>query len=273
MCSCCLCSDNFAVDEFSRDTGFCDEIEQEFYNDKNIVSEDDPDFNVTLDKFTELRLQQAPKGVSPGRMLGDVAKVDSDFIDHLAIPEHVNRDEPHEIEILRLEESKKAADTVPSDAGPYGEEAAVNALASVKNSPSKQHLIVQKTCLTPSKNSASKAAITMKRMTGFSDNKENIGSCSKLVLAKDRVKSAKNTVENVNDLSELSMRKLTKMLKEKLEITKTLSKNEHGNEVRLSFSPFHSLHIFLHIYLSQYLTKFCVVARTGTPTTSSASTS
>ncbi|KAI3471298.1 hypothetical protein Pfo_027961 [Paulownia fortunei] len=244
--------DNFAA-------GFRDEN-----NDKDIDFEDVPDFNVTLVNFTELRLQEATKEVSPGRMLGDVAEADSDFIDHLAIPAQFHKDEPDQIEILLLEESQKAADPVPSDAQPYGGEAAGgNALASIKNSPSKQlgaedvpfhsasldmnadspehiptpgfagldsHLIVQPICLTPSKNSASKASITMKRMTGFSDNKENIGSCSKLVLIEDRAKIAKNTVENVGNLHELSVRKLSKMVKEKLEITKKSSRNEHGNE-------------------------------------------
>ncbi|KAI3457880.1 hypothetical protein Pfo_014543 [Paulownia fortunei] len=91
-------------------------------------------------------------------------------------------------------------------------------------------LIVQPTHLTPVKNSASKASVTMKRMTAVSDNKENIGSGSKLVLTKERVKIAKNTAENVPKLDDLSMRKLTKMLKEKLEITNKLSKNENDNE-------------------------------------------
>ncbi|KAK6118487.1 hypothetical protein DH2020_047754 [Rehmannia glutinosa] len=169
-------------------------------------SKDVPDFSVTLDKLTDLTLQQeATKD-------DDVAEAEySDFIDHLA-------NSSEETEILQLDENKKAAD-------PYADFSEHIPTSDVEMST---HLIVQPTCLTPSKHSASKASMTMKRMTGFSDNKENIGNGSKLFVMED-VKMAKNSVED--NLHELSVRKLSKMLKEKLEITKKSSKNENGNEV------------------------------------------
>ncbi|KZV35981.1 myb-like protein X-like [Dorcoceras hygrometricum] len=88
--------------------------------------------------------------------------------------------------------------------------------------------------LTPTKKSASKASSTIvKKIADVSDNKENIRSCgSKLVIAKERAKIAKGLAENIDknkDLSELSMRKLTKMLKEKLQITNK-SQDENGNK-------------------------------------------
>ncbi|KAK6129407.1 hypothetical protein DH2020_036859 [Rehmannia glutinosa] len=177
--------DNFAVGEFK----------------------DVPEFNVTLDKLTELTLQQeATKD-------DGVAKADSDFIDHVANPLQQNKNEPDEIEILQLEENKKAID-------PHADFSEHIPISDVEMST---HLIVKPTCLTPSKYSASKVSLTMKRMT---DNKENIGNGSKLVVMED-VKMARNSVED--KLHELSVRKLSKMLKEKLEITKKSSKNE--NEV------------------------------------------
>ncbi|XP_020549620.1 uncharacterized protein LOC105161783 [Sesamum indicum] len=203
--------------------------------------------DVTLEKFTELRLQQTTEEVSTRKMLEDVTE--ADFIDHLAISVQLN-EEADKIEILQHDESTKvAADLVRSDGG-----VEVNyALSAVKDSPCKQlgdepgakgvplgfaaeldsQLISQPTCLTPSKNSASNATATMKMVTAFTDNKENIGSGSKLVLVKDRVKTAENAIENADNLNELSVRKLSKMLKEKLEITKKSTKNDSGNEKAL----------------------------------------
>ncbi|KAK4403739.1 hypothetical protein Sango_0742500 [Sesamum angolense] len=237
--------DNSVDDEFSCDTG--NEIEKELYNDKDIKdSEDVHNLDVTLEKFTELRLQQATE-----EMLEDVAE--ANFIDHLAISVQLNKEKADKIEILQHDEcAQAAADLVPSDV----------ALSTINDSPCKQlgdeqgakgvpldeelshiplgfasdldsQLIIQPTCLTPSKNSASNATATMKMVTAFTDNKENIGSGSKLVLVKDREKTAKNTVENADNLNELSVRKLSKMLKEKLEITKKSTKSDSGNEQAL----------------------------------------
>ncbi|XP_073032992.1 uncharacterized protein [Primulina eburnea] len=92
---------------------------------------------------------------------------------------------------------------------------------------------IQLNSLTPTKKSASKASATVKNIADVSDNKENIGSCGSKVLTKESVKIAKDIAENVDknmDLSDLSMRKLTKMLKEKLQITNKSSKDDNGNK-------------------------------------------
>ncbi|XP_073037708.1 uncharacterized protein [Primulina eburnea] len=92
---------------------------------------------------------------------------------------------------------------------------------------------IQLNSLTPTKKSASKASATVKSIADVSDNKENIGSCGSKVLTKESVKIAKDIAENVDknmDLSDLSMRKLTKMLKEKLQITNKSSKDDNGNK-------------------------------------------
>ncbi|PIN02787.1 hypothetical protein CDL12_24709 [Handroanthus impetiginosus] len=199
--------------ELSRATGFPDEIEKESSKDKDIDFENIPDFTVTMEKFTELQLQQATEQVS---------EADSDSIDHLAIPLHLNKDEPDKNEIIQLEEHKKAADPLPSEAASYAVEVAEadpNAFGSIKDSPIKQQGGVEGADGI-SLLSASKTSSTMKRTIVFSDNKENI-----------TMKKGKNTAENVENLNELSVRKLTKMLKEKLEITKKSSKNDHDREV------------------------------------------
>ncbi|XP_020549621.1 uncharacterized protein LOC105161630 isoform X2 [Sesamum indicum] len=176
---------------------------EELNSEKEIGPQDKAavhNLDVTLEKFTELRLQQATEKCQLEKCWRDVTE--DDFIDHLAISD--------KIEILQHDESTKvAADLVRSDGGV----AVNNALSAVKDSPCKQ-LGDEPTCLTPSKYSASKATATMKMVTtAFTDNKENIGSGSKLVLVKDRVKTAKNSVENAHNLNELSVRKLSKMLK------------------------------------------------------------
>ncbi|KAL2226827.1 UNVERIFIED_CONTAM: hypothetical protein Sindi_2041400 [Sesamum indicum] len=113
-------------------------------------------------------------------------------------------EEPGEIDAIQSEESTKVThQNAPSFPG-------LDSCLGVEPSPAK-----------------SKASATKKRMTAVSDNKENMGSGSKLVLT---VKTAKNTGENVPKLDELSKRKLTKMLKEKLEMTNKMSKE--NNEVR-----------------------------------------
>ncbi|KAL2527650.1 Uncharacterized protein Adt_12704 [Abeliophyllum distichum] len=76
----------------------------------------------------------------------------------------------------------------------------------------------------------SKTPTTKKKMTDVSDNKENLDSGKKmLILTKEKVMKAKGTATGHN-LNDFSVRKLTKMLKEKLQITNESSKNENGTE-------------------------------------------
>ncbi|XP_011075812.1 uncharacterized protein LOC105160227 isoform X2 [Sesamum indicum] len=115
-------------------------------------------------------------------------------------------EEPGEIDAIQSEESTKVThQNAPSFPG-------LDSCLGVEPSPAK-----------------SKASATKKRMTAVSDNKENMGSGSKLVLT---VKTAKNTGENVPKLDELSKRKLTKMLKEKLEMTNKMSKENNEAPAR-----------------------------------------
>ncbi|XP_022844573.1 uncharacterized protein LOC111367761 isoform X2 [Olea europaea var. sylvestris] len=74
----------------------------------------------------------------------------------------------------------------------------------------------------------SKTPTTNKKMTDATDNKENLDSGKKMILlSKEKVKRAKGTTTTEQNLHELSLRKLTKMFKEKLQITNQLSKNEN----------------------------------------------
>lgn len=156
-------------------------------------------------KATNLELQQGTEEVLP------VMKLEDD----------VAIEELGEIEVVQHEESTEVTHQIPPSFAGLG-----------------SCLVVQPSCLTPVKSSASKASATKKRMTAVSDNKENIGSGSKLVPIKERVEIAKNAAQNVPKLDDLSIRKLMKMLKEKLEITNKSSKNEKDNEVRRSPHPF-----------------------------------
>lgn len=221
------------MDEFSSDNGSDDKVENEVYQeDKDEVTEDDPEFDLTLAKFTDLVLQKATKEeVSHGQMLGDdAAEADSDFIDKI---EALNKDEPAETEVLQVDESEKAIDLVPSEGA---EEVHFHPASLGVNANFGDDKLSH--VFTPSKHSASKAHFATKRVTtGFSDNKENIGSGTKLVVMQDRVKvPTKNTAvedECEKALTDLSVRKLSKLLKEKLEITNKSSKNEQqGKEVR-----------------------------------------
>lgn len=262
------------MDEFSSDNGSDDKVEKEVYQeDKDEVTEDDPEFDLTLAKFTDLVLQKATKEeVSHGQMLGDdAAEADSDFIDKI---EALNKDEPAETEVLQVDESEKAIDLVPSDGTEFidhlaiavelnkGESAEKTEVLQLEESEKATDLVPSEGAeevhfhpaslgvnanfgddklshvFTPSKHSASKAHFATKRVTtGVSDNKENIGSGTKLVVMQDRVKvPTKNTAvedECEKALTDLSVRKLSKLLKEKLEITNKSSKNEQqGKEVR-----------------------------------------
>ncbi|KAL2527641.1 Uncharacterized protein Adt_12695 [Abeliophyllum distichum] len=76
----------------------------------------------------------------------------------------------------------------------------------------------------------SKTPTTKKKMTDVSDNKENLDSGKKmLILTKEKVMKAKGTATGHN-LNDFSVRKLAKMLKEKLQITNESSKIENGTE-------------------------------------------
>lgn len=231
------------MDEFSSDNGSDDKVEKEVYQeDKDEVTEDDPEFDLTLAKFTDLVLQKATKEeVSHGQMLGDdAAEADSDFIDKI---EALNKDEPAETEVLQVEESEKAIDLVPSEGAEavHFHPASLGVNANFGDQiPTSGVDDKLSHVFTPSKHSASKAHFATKRVTtGVSDNKENIGSGTKLVVMQDRVKvPTKNTAvedECEKALTDLSVRKLSKLLKEKLEITNKSSKNEQqGKEVRIA---------------------------------------
>ncbi|KAK4433198.1 hypothetical protein Salat_1082000 [Sesamum alatum] len=172
----------------------------------------------------KLELQQATEEVSPATKLADVAI-----------------EEPGEIEVVQNEESAKVLPGSKCDDAAVEEPVEIDVVQSEEstkvthqNPPSfaglDSCLVVPPSCLTPVKGCASKASATKKRMTAaISDNKENIGSGTKLVLTKERVKTAAENVPNTK-YDDLSMRKLTKILKEKLEITNKLSKDEKDNE-------------------------------------------
>ncbi|KAH6771009.1 hypothetical protein C2S52_015812 [Perilla frutescens var. hirtella] len=112
------------------------------------------------------------------------------------------------METLEVEEREKSG-----DAELNVEEEAGTAVGSVKNSPSKKLSGVEEDVPLNGEHIPNEYPA----VTGFSDNKEN----SKLVIMNEKMK-----------LEELSLRKLTKMFKEKLEITKKSSK--HGNEATLN---------------------------------------
>ncbi|KAL7147221.1 hypothetical protein ABFS83_06G093500 [Erythranthe nasuta] len=224
--------DNFTVDDFSSKTDCQDEIEieKEVYHDQDMETESSPDFDLTLVKFTELQLQKANKEVSPAvaEADSDINKDEPDEIEvsqldesekaaELAIPAQLNKDEPDEIEVPQLEESEKDADMVPQDAQ------CVDGADDVVPSAT-----VDMNADFPEKTST---AIKMEEVTGFSDNKENIGSgVTKLVVMQDGAKVAKKVVAKEDDLAELSVRQLAKMLKNKLQITNKSSKNADGKE-------------------------------------------
>ncbi|PIN03636.1 hypothetical protein CDL12_23836 [Handroanthus impetiginosus] len=135
-------------------------------------------------------------------------------------------EELHEVEIVQHEESTEPAHQVPLDMS--------GCLQAHPVHEQDLRPIAKPTSLTPIKSSASKASVTKKRMpTAVSDDKENIDSGSKLVLARERARTMKKTAENVQSLDHLSVRKLSMMLKEKLTITNKESKNENENEQAL----------------------------------------
>ncbi|EYU19733.1 hypothetical protein ABFS82_06G093200 [Erythranthe guttata] len=213
--------DNFTVDDFSSNTQDEIEIEKEVYHDQDVETELSPDFNMTLVKFTELQLQKATKEVSPA--VADAVqtnKVEPDEIEvpqleerekaaESAIPAQLNKDVPDEIEVPQLEESEKDADMVPQDAQCVdGAEDVVHSATVDMN-----------------------ADFPEKTSTAMKMEEENIGSgVTKLVVMQDGAKVAKKVVASEDDLAELSVRKLGKMLKNKLQITNKSSKNADGKE-------------------------------------------
>ncbi|KAL0317877.1 UNVERIFIED_CONTAM: hypothetical protein Sangu_2202000 [Sesamum angustifolium] len=150
-------------------------------------------------KATSIDIFQGTEEVLPGTKLADVAI-----------------EEPGEIEVVQSEEGRKELPGTKLDDVAVEEPGEIDAIQSEEST--------EKSC-------ASKASATKKRMTAtVSDNKENIGSGSKLVVTKERAKTAKNTAaENVPKLDDLSILKLKKMLKKQLEITSKLRKDEKDN--------------------------------------------
>ncbi|KAG8381652.1 hypothetical protein BUALT_Bualt06G0143800 [Buddleja alternifolia] len=211
--------DNNAVDELVCDPDICNEIEKEMHNDNDMDSEDVSDFNVNEEVQeinTEVHMDVVEKEFNldhDGKPLDSIIVEAKEESTDMVVEENekslqLNKEKHEETEIVLHEESTKA------DMG--------------------SSLVFQPTRLmTPIKNSASKTlSATAKRMSVIvSDNKENIGSGGKLLLTKERVKIVKNTAENVSKLDDLSVRKLTKMLKEKLQITNNSSKNENDDEI------------------------------------------
>ncbi|KAL0400476.1 UNVERIFIED_CONTAM: hypothetical protein Slati_4077500 [Sesamum latifolium] len=171
-------------------------------------------------KATKIELLQGTEEVLPGTKLGDVAI-----------------EEPGEIEVVQSEESTKVLPGTKLDDVAVEEPGEIDAVQSEESTKvTHQHppsfagldscLVVKPSCLTPVKSCASKASATKKRMSAVSDNKENMGSGSKLVVTKERVKTAENTGENVPKLDDLSMQKLKMMLKKQLQMTNKMSKDE-----------------------------------------------
>lgn len=184
------------------DAEFCDEV------DKEIGTGDVEDLNVTLVKLGELRLKQEDvEVVSPQRKVADAIEIaDSAFTD--------TESGSDEMETLELEESEIAAD----------EEQASE--VTEKNSPSKAEQIPTSQGIPPNKYSA----------VILSDNKENPVSGTKLIIMEERNKADKGSGKSLKELNELSLRKLTKMFKEKLEITKK-SSNEALPRAALQVLP------------------------------------
>ncbi|KAL0304545.1 UNVERIFIED_CONTAM: hypothetical protein Sradi_6322600 [Sesamum radiatum] len=201
-------------------------------------------------KATKIELLQGTEEVLPGTKLADVAieepveievvqSEESTKVLHGRELDDVAVDESGKIDAVQSEESTEVLPGTELDDVAVEEPGGIDAVQSEESTKvTHQHppsfagldscVVVQPSCLTPVKGCASKASAT-KKMTAVSDNKENIGSGSKLVLTKERVMAAKNTGENVGKLDDLSMQKLKKMLKKKLEMTNKMSKDEEEN--------------------------------------------
>lgn len=171
--------------------------EEKVEDDKVMGPEEVEDFNAALVKLTELRLQKEEDAQVVVSLPIEVAD-DIEEANHLAIGEQLKKSESDEVETADEEQAS---------------EAAVNdAVASEKNSPSQQLSGVKEEMVVVQQNKNFAMIL--------SDNKENIGTGTKQIIKKKRIKALKNSGENLNDLS---LRKLAKMFKEKLEISKKSS--------------------------------------------------
>ncbi|CAA0817135.1 Unknown protein [Striga hermonthica] len=237
--------DDTVVDDSRCDNaGFQNKDDEEFENEHNVV------------EVVQLERENAAYIIA-----------DSNFIDHSGASVQLNDDEPNEMDIHQNEETK-LTDLVPSDksyadfceqilksdcekleiepeetneptkleihplegrekaADPSDESLTdFSSVACVETS----HAVVLQGCPTPSKSPVSKSLMKTKSRACFSDNKENFGSGAKLIIMKD-ARVVKKKVDDAKDLKDLSLRKLTKMFKEKLEISKKESQNENGSE-------------------------------------------
>ncbi|GFQ02188.1 hypothetical protein PHJA_002362700 [Phtheirospermum japonicum] len=153
--------------------------------------------------------------------------------------------EPTEIETLQIEESEKddepCADmdvienTLPSgfeglenEPTEISEQIPTSDMDVIENEPTEIE-ILEPEDIEKAVDFSEQIPTTKSSTVCFSDNKENIGG--NLVIMKD-AKMAEKSVKNV-DLGDLSVRQLTKMLKEKLEITKKSSKTADGNDAEM----------------------------------------
>ncbi|CAI9772066.1 unnamed protein product [Fraxinus pennsylvanica] len=192
---------------------------------------------------------------SLGEVSSDKVEPNFDFIDDSTFPRQIG-ERSESIEILESEQSKQESDQVVSDiplstliptADPT-EEVQSTSLTPTKTpikkslskktpktmkkvpdvldnkenigSGSKFFIFTQEKVKTPIK-----TPTTNKKMTDATDNKENLSGKKLILLTKEKVKKTGTTTEQ--NLHELSLRKLTKMFKEKLQITNQSSKNEN----------------------------------------------
>ncbi|GER48755.1 T17B22.18 protein [Striga asiatica] len=238
--------DNIVVDD---NAGFQSKDDEEFENDTTIGgSEDVQDLNATLDKLTVLTLKQATEesisdfthhldiSVQLKENEHNVVEVvqletenaayiiaDSNFIDHSGASVQLNDDEPKETDIHQNE--TKPTDPVPGDKSyaDFCEQILKSDSEKLGTEPEETN-----EC-TKLESPVSKSLTKTKSRACFSDNKENFSSGGKLIIVKDE-RAVKKKVEDAKDLKDLSLRKLTKMFKEKLEISKKGSQNENGSE-------------------------------------------
>lgn len=127
---------------------------------------------------------------------------------------------------LKLQQEADAVDLgiLPETETIPVEEGEKTAVGRVQNSPSKQ----------PSAVLVHEASAEMGNKALLIDFKENMGRDTEMVIMQDTAttKAAKDGGESLRSYEEESLRKLTKMLKEKLQIS-SKSRNQ-GNEVSLS---------------------------------------
>ncbi|KAL3837974.1 hypothetical protein ACJIZ3_022565 [Penstemon smallii] len=184
------------------------EIEKDINNDKDVNSEDVPDFTAN----NEVLNINADVHVDVGE--NELMLDESESV----ILEAKEENADDSILLMYREDDAKIEPQISFFSDPLN----INADLS-ENLPTSgiyddvpSHQIVKPTCLTPMK------------MPVVSDNKENIDSEIKFVLTKESLKTSKNTAEA--RLGDLSVRQLSKMLKNKLIIANQLTKTENENE-------------------------------------------